>query len=197
MTESDLAYLRTAEVTFASLLPAAAGEAPPVRCPGPAAQAPLPQAPAAGGSELARCACGAGGRRGGRVSRQFPTRAGCRARSRHVPAAPKDADSVGALLLEVVAERTGDSADMLNLDMELDTDLGIDSIKKVEILSTVRERVGDVPGDLAAFATLRTLREIAEQYAQPAGRGRGPGPAGLSRPGWTGCSRPPGRLPRR
>ena len=63
---------------------------------------------------------------------------------------------------------------MLNLDMELDTDLGIDSIKKVEILSTVRERVGDVPGDLAAFATLRTLREIAEQYAQGIPVGEGP-----------------------
>ena len=77
----------------------------------------------------------------------------------------------------MVAERTGYPADMLNLDMELDTDLGIDSIKKVEILSTVRERVGDVPGDLAAFATLRTLREIAEQYAQP-GPAAGEAPAG-------------------
>ena len=76
----------------------------------------------------------------------------------------------------MVAERTGYPADMLNLDMELDTDLGIDSIKKVEILSTVRERVGDVPGDLAAFATLRTLREIAEQYAQP-GTAAGEAPA--------------------
>jgi len=94
----------------------------------------------------------------------------------------------------VVAERTGYPADMLNLDMELDTDLGIDSIKKVEILSTVRERVGDVPGDLAAFATLRTLREIAEQYAQgsPWARARPGGPY----PTWPGrLPRRPGRLP--
>ena len=86
----------------------------------------------------------------------------------------------------MVAERTGYPADMLNLDMELDTDLGIDSIKKVEILSTVRERVGDVPGDLAAFATLRTLREIAEQYAQGSPVGEGPARAGLTRRGRAG-----------
>ncbi len=78
-----------------------------------------------------------------------------------------DAERVSALLLEVVAERTGYPLDMLSVDMEIDTDLGIDSIKKVEILSAVRERVGDVPGDLAAIATLRTLRAIAEHYARP------------------------------
>jgi NADP-dependent 3-hydroxy acid dehydrogenase YdfG len=78
-----------------------------------------------------------------------------------------DAESIGALLLSVVAERTGYPVEMLNVDMELDTDLGIDSIKKVEILSVVRERVGDVAGgDLAALATLRTLRAIAERVGQ-------------------------------
>ena len=67
----------------------------------------------------------------------------------------------------MVADRTGYPVDMLNVDMELDNDLGIDSIKKVEILSAVSERVGDMPsGDMAAFATLRTLRAIAEHYAQ-------------------------------
>ena len=177
MTESHLAYLRMAEVTFAGLLSAAAGEAPPALLPPVAqSQVPLPQVPpqasviwpaAPVGPEVAAAAGPAAG---------SPPGPAAGAGSWHVPAAPQDADSVGALLLEVVAERTGYPADMLNLDMELDTDLGIDSIKKVEILSTVRERVGDVPGDLAAFATLRTLREIAEQYAQP-GTAAGEAPA--------------------
>jgi NADP-dependent 3-hydroxy acid dehydrogenase YdfG len=79
-------------------------------------------------------------------------------------AEPMDAESIGQMLLSVVAERTGYPVEMLNVDMELDTDLGIDSIKKVEILSVLRERVGDVPGgDLAALATLRTLRAISER----------------------------------
>jgi NADP-dependent 3-hydroxy acid dehydrogenase YdfG/acyl carrier protein len=95
------------------------------------------------------------------------------------PPAPKgdwDAEGVSALLLEVVAERTGYPLDMLNIDMEIDTDLGIDSIKKVEILSAVRERIGDVPADLGAIATLRTLRAIAEHYVRPAAEPRTPEP---------------------
>ena len=79
-----------------------------------------------------------------------------------------DAESISAVLLEVVADRTGYPPDMLNADMEIDTDLGIDSIKKVEILSAVRERIGGPPGDPAEIAALRTLRAIAEQYARPA-----------------------------
>jgi acyl transferase domain-containing protein/NADP-dependent 3-hydroxy acid dehydrogenase YdfG len=79
-----------------------------------------------------------------------------------------DADSVGAMLLSVVAERTGYPVEMLNIDMDLEADLGIDSIKKVEILSTIREQVGDMPGvDLKAFASLRTLRAIAEKTCGP------------------------------
>ncbi|MEA3465142.1 MAG: beta-ketoacyl synthase N-terminal-like domain-containing protein, partial [Thermodesulfobacteriota bacterium] len=45
-----------------------------------------------------------------------------------------DIDVSGALL-EVVAEKTGYPQEMLELDMSLDADLGIDSIKRVEILS--------------------------------------------------------------
>ena len=45
---------------------------------------------------------------------------------------------VQAVLLEVVAEKTGYPAEMLEPDMQLDADLGIDSIKRVEILSACR-----------------------------------------------------------
>jgi malonyl CoA-acyl carrier protein transacylase/NADP-dependent 3-hydroxy acid dehydrogenase YdfG len=85
------------------------------------------------------------------------------------PPAALDAASVGSLLLSVVAERTGYPVDLLTVDMELDTDLGIDSIKKVEILSAVRERIGDLSGSqLGDLPTLRTLREIAERLTRPA-----------------------------
>ncbi|MFE2463002.1 SDR family NAD(P)-dependent oxidoreductase [Streptomyces sp. NPDC059402] len=84
---------------------------------------------------------------------------------------PLDAESIGALLLEVVAERTGYPADIINLDMELEADLGVDSIKKVEVLSRVRQRVGELPAaDLSELASLRTLREISVKVAQLAGQ---------------------------
>ncbi len=51
---------------------------------------------------------------------------------------------------------------MLNLDMGLDADLGIDSIKRVEILSTLQERLPHAPVVKSEhLGTLNTLREIA------------------------------------
>ena len=67
------------------------------------------------------------------------------------------------LLLSVVAERTGYPVTMLNTDMELESDLGVDSIKRVEILSAVRERAGDLPdGNVTELLKLRSLREIID-----------------------------------
>ncbi|GIJ72928.1 hypothetical protein Voc01_078450 [Virgisporangium ochraceum] len=81
------------------------------------------------------------------------------------PPSTVDAQRVSDVLLSVVAERTGYPVDVLDVDMALDTDLGIDSIKKVEILSAVRDRVGEAPeGELSALASLRTLRDIAERF---------------------------------
>jgi hypothetical protein len=44
-------------------------------------------------------------------------------------------------MMAVVTEKTGYPTEMLEPGMALDTDLGIDSIKRVEILAAVRERV--------------------------------------------------------
>lgn len=87
------------------------------------------------------------------------------------PAAPAlDAASVEAMLLSVVAERTGYPVEMLNGDMDLETDIGIDSIKRVEIVTAIREQAGDIPGvDLAMFTSMRTARAIAARTAELAG----------------------------
>ena len=49
-----------------------------------------------------------------------------------------------ALMLAIVAEKTGYPADMLNLGMDLEGDLGIDSIKRVEILSAVADQAPEL-----------------------------------------------------
>jgi acyl transferase domain-containing protein/NAD(P)-dependent dehydrogenase (short-subunit alcohol dehydrogenase family)/acyl carrier protein len=87
------------------------------------------------------------------------------------PAAPKPAgkriDS-GAILLAVVAEKTGYPADMLGLDMALDADLGIDSIKRVEILSSLQEKIPDAPAVKPEhLGTLHTLRDIVKFLGAP------------------------------
>ncbi|OUE22979.1 Phenolphthiocerol synthesis polyketide synthase type I Pks15/1 [Clavibacter michiganensis] len=74
------------------------------------------------------------------------------------PAADVDVD---ALVRDVVAEKTGYSADILELDMGIEADLGIDSIKRVEILGAIGERFpGRAPFSPEEVAELRTLGDI-------------------------------------
>ena len=69
-----------------------------------------------------------------------------------------------ALLLSVVADKTGYPVDMLNGGMDLESDLGIDSIKKVEIFAAVRQRTEGLPAtdspQMAQVFQARTLDEI-------------------------------------
>ncbi|MCP3959126.1 MAG: SDR family oxidoreductase [bacterium] len=70
------------------------------------------------------------------------------------------------LMLEVVADKTGYPVEMLNLEMDMEADLGIDSIKRVEILSAMREKEPGLPEvDTAAMAQLRTLGQIVDFMA--------------------------------
>jgi acyl transferase domain-containing protein len=73
------------------------------------------------------------------------------------------ADRVTAVLREVVSEKTGYPAEMLEPDMALDADLGIDSIKRVEILSALQERLPDAPPVRPEhLGSLLTLRHVAD-----------------------------------
>jgi NAD(P)-dependent dehydrogenase (short-subunit alcohol dehydrogenase family)/acyl carrier protein len=64
--------------------------------------------------------------------------------------------------LAVVAEKTGYPAEMLDLAMALDADLGIDSIKRVEILSALQEKLPHAPQVKPEhLGTLHTLRDVA------------------------------------
>jgi acyl transferase domain-containing protein/NAD(P)-dependent dehydrogenase (short-subunit alcohol dehydrogenase family)/acyl carrier protein len=76
--------------------------------------------------------------------------------------APASNQRIETILLEVIAEKTGYPTDMLELDMALDADLGIDSIKRVEILSALQERLPDAPVIKPEhLGTLHNLRQIA------------------------------------
>ena len=77
-------------------------------------------------------------------------------------ASPGGVERIAAVLVEVVAEKTGYPAEMLDMDMALDADLGIDSIKRVEILSALQERLPDAPlVKPEHLGTLHNLRQIA------------------------------------
>ncbi|MEU5692911.1 SDR family NAD(P)-dependent oxidoreductase [Actinosynnema sp. NPDC020468] len=76
------------------------------------------------------------------------------------PAAPSTSD-VKSVLLAVIEQKTGYPADMLDLSMDVEADLGIDSIKRVEIMGELRDRF---PGSESAsperLGELRTLQDI-------------------------------------
>ena len=71
-------------------------------------------------------------------------------------------------LLEIVSQRTGYPADMLDPDLNLEADLGIDSIKRVEILSAFQQsrspeeqrRIQGLMDDLTAARTLRAMTSL-------------------------------------
>ena len=80
-----------------------------------------------------------------------------------VPVTALDDEKFRQALIEVVAEKTGYPTDMLSLDMSLDTDLGMDSIKRVEILSALQERLPDAPAvQPEQLASLETLQQIVD-----------------------------------
>jgi len=66
-----------------------------------------------------------------------------------------------ALMLKVVADKTGYPEAMLELSMDMEAELGIDSIKRVEILAAVQEQAPGLPEiDASHMGALRTLGEI-------------------------------------
>lgn len=80
-----------------------------------------------------------------------------------------DRSTVQQTLLEIVSEKTGYPVEMLNPSMGLDADLGIDSIKRVEILSALQERLPDAPMIKPEhLGTLNTLEQIIDFLADSA-----------------------------
>ncbi|WP_209639797.1 type I polyketide synthase [Kibdelosporangium banguiense] len=72
-----------------------------------------------------------------------------------------------SVLLSVVADKTGYPPDILDAGMELEADLGIDSIKRVEILSAVREKAPGLPDvDAMELGKLRTVGEIVDKLRE-------------------------------
>ncbi|MBI9082667.1 MAG: SDR family NAD(P)-dependent oxidoreductase [Desulfobacterales bacterium] len=75
---------------------------------------------------------------------------------------PAGTPSVMSHLVAVISRLTGYPEEMLSADMDMESDLGIDSIKRVEILSAMEERLPNLPGvSPEQMADLKTLGQIA------------------------------------
>ncbi len=85
------------------------------------------------------------------------------------------------LLLAVVSEKTGYPVEMLDLGMGLDTDLGIDSIKRVEIMASLKTQLPECreikPEHLGSLQTLQQIVDFLRGSAATASASIAPEPA--------------------
>ncbi len=96
--------------------------------------------------------------------------------------------TITARLLEIVRDRTGYPIETLGLDLDIEADLGIDSIKRVEILGKLRDEFPALKGTadsseaMDALARARTLGAIVDRMAALAGPSRGDVPGSSNAP---------------
>ncbi len=80
-----------------------------------------------------------------------------------VPASAPASDPIAAKVLSIVSEQTGYPSDMLDLELDLEADLGIDTVKQAETFAAVREAY-DIPREdnleLREFPTLRHVLQF-------------------------------------
>jgi acyl transferase domain-containing protein/acyl carrier protein len=81
-------------------------------------------------------------------------------RQRHQPASANGDDPVVATVLGVVAAQTGYPADMLELDLDLEADLGIDTVKQAETFAAIREHYGIERDDNLSLRDYPTLAHV-------------------------------------
>nr|AAK72879.2 polyunsaturated fatty acid synthase subunit A [Schizochytrium sp. ATCC 20888] len=99
------------------------------------------------------------------------------------PAAPAPAvssellEKAETVVMEVLAAKTGYETDMIESDMELETELGIDSIKRVEILSEVQAMLNVEAKDVDALSRTRTVGEVVDAMKAEIAGGSAPAPA--------------------
>ena len=98
-------------------------------------------------------------------------------RGRTKPAAPVPAgrEEIARKLLDIVRERTGYPPEVLRLELDLEAELGIDSIKRVEILGKLRDafpQLGNAsdPEAMDRLVSARTLAAIVDRVEQAIGR---------------------------
>ncbi|WP_413730749.1 SDR family NAD(P)-dependent oxidoreductase [Shewanella sp. BJSY2023SW004] len=120
----------------------------------------LPELPPLDAATLSEC------RTLGQIVDYLQQSAGVNSSVQPSPIQSNTASDVTALMLQVVAEKTGYPAEMLELGMDLEADLGIDSIKRVEILGTVQDQLPELPQlDAASLSECRTLGQIIDCFA--------------------------------
>ena len=65
-------------------------------------------------------------------------------------------------VLEIVAEKTGYPEDMLEMDLDLEADLGVDTVKQAEMFAAVREAYGIARQENLKLRDFPTLKHVVQ-----------------------------------
>jgi acyl carrier protein len=77
---------------------------------------------------------------------------------------------LGETLLSITSDKTGYPVEMLEMDMDMEADLGIDSIKRVEILGAMQDKYPNLPQpNIEELGDLRTIGQIVDYLQKLAG----------------------------
>ena len=67
---------------------------------------------------------------------------------------------VESRVLGIVAEQTGYPPELLDMDLDLEADLGIDTVKQAEVIATIREAYGIERDDSLKLRDYPTLNHV-------------------------------------
>ena len=76
------------------------------------------------------------------------------------PQAASADDGISDRVLEIVAEQTGYPTDLLDMELDLEADLGIDTVKQAEVFARIRESYGIERDDALKLRDYPTLNHV-------------------------------------
>ena len=98
-------------------------------------------------------------------------------------------------MVGIVAEMTGYPPELFDLDLDLEADLGVDTVKQAEVFAAVRERFGVERDDTLALREFPTLAHVIgwirdKTGVQPVPVAEPARPPSSPQPGPSPCPRP-------
>jgi acyl transferase domain-containing protein/phosphopantetheinyl transferase/acyl carrier protein len=105
---------------------------------------------------------------GGRALPSAADERGLSGRDDAAPPSPIDRADVERALVGVLCAKTGYDASEIELDFELEADLGVDTVKQAEILAAVRERYGLARDEKFRLADYPRLSDLVDYVARRA-----------------------------
>ncbi len=80
-------------------------------------------------------------------------------------------------MVSIVAELTGYPPELLDLDLDLEADLGVDTVKQAEVFAAVRQQFGVERDDTLSLRDFPTLTHVIGWVVERTGQSSTPVPA--------------------